>query len=221
MDPRNIGAIMFKDIIKTDNINVFISTLSNYKCNRCSLSLHDNKVVVYRGNPSAQIMLIGEAPGLVEDQQGKAFVGPAGVLMEKIFASVGINMDKDVYSSNICRCRPVAKENSGKQNYTPLAEQRTNCMHYLKKEIELINPKIIIGAGGTALRMLLEEKAQPNMNKLAGRFLSPLRKTQTGIGRDIFALYHPAWIIHSQKRGVESALYARHSMWNHINVLRN
>ena len=203
-------------VIESEDIYIFIERLSSSNCRRCSLSRHNNKIVVYRGNPNASIMLIGEAPGLHEDQQGKTFVGPAGILLDKIFASVGINADEDTYLCNICRCRPVAPEGSNKQNYTPRTDQTHNCLPYLHREIELVNPKIIILAGLTAAKNIMGWDSKTRMGHVAGRFF---KKELGNKERECFVIYHPAYVLHAQKSGKEKAMAARQIMWDHALVL--
>jgi DNA polymerase len=158
-------------------------------------------------------MLVGEAPGLYEDRLGKTFVGPAGLLCDKIFESVGIDTNQDMYLGNICKCRPVAPKGSGKQNYTPRAEQKKNCAPYIRREIELINPKIVVIAGLTAAQGLLGWDNKVRMGDIAGTFIEKERL--------YFVIYHPAYIIHAQKSGTVVALEARKKMWDHIKILRS
>jgi DNA polymerase len=203
----------YEQIMESDNIHAFLERLSSSNCKRCSLSKHDNRIVIYRGSPEAEIMLVGEAPGLVEDQQGKTFVGPAGILCDNIFKAVGIDTNLDLYLGNICKCRPVAARGSGKQNYTPLAGQRKNCMPYVLREIELINPKIVIVAGLTAARALMGWDNKVRMGDVAGTFFEKS-------DRLYYVIYHPAYVIHAQKSGVAAATAARQKMWEHVNTLR-
>lgn len=183
-------------IVNSSDIEEFIARLYRFNCKRCSLSDHNNHVVVCRGNPKAKIMYIGEGPGLVEDQERKAFVGPAGQLLEKIFASVNVDIDKDVFLSNIIRCRPVAKEGSGRQNYTPKVDQCELCKPYVLREIELIDPKIIIAGGRTAAISLFNFAPKTRLKHIVGKFFQsdegPLK------GRELFVMYHPAALLHSQ-----------------------
>jgi DNA polymerase len=204
----------YEEIIKSNDIDVFLQRLGSSNCKRCSLSQHDNRIVIYRGNPKAEVMLIGEAPGLIEDQQGLTFVGPAGVLCDNIFKAVGVNTNFDMYLGNICKCRPVAKKGSGKQNYTPLASQRKNCMPYILREIELINPKIVIVAGLTAARALMGWDNKVRMGDVAGTFFEKN-------DRLYYVIYHPAYVIHAQKSGQSAAFSARQKMWADVKYLRD
>ena len=203
---------MYDQIMESKDIFTFLERLGSSNCGRCSLCEHDNRIVIYRGNPQAELMLVGEAPGLQEDRLGKTFVGPAGLLCDKIFASVGIDTNKDMYLGNITKCRPVAPKGSGKQNYTPRVEQRNNCAPYIRREIELINPKIVVVAGLTAAQGLLGWDNKVRMGDVAGTFVERERL--------YFIIYHPAYIIHAQKSGPDAALEARKKMWDHVKILR-
>lgn len=208
----------YEEIINSTNINDFLERLNSSDCRRCSLSEHNNRIVTHRGNPSAKIMGLGEAPGLVEDQQRKAFVGPAGQLLEKIMASVGISLDNDMYIGNICKCRPVASPETGKQNYTPLVDQRLRCIPYVTKEIELINPSIVILMGLTAAQTLLGTRLIKNMGSGVGRWYQPTEGPLNG--REAYVIYHPAYIIHAQKNGREIVQQIKMRTWEHVKDIR-
>lgn len=123
------------DQLKTEILN----------CHRCNLSQTRNHVIFGEGNPKAEIFIIGEGPGKVEDLQGRPFVGPSGQLLDKILAACGFTREKHVFISNIVKCRPP-------NNRTPAIEETQACLPWLHEQIELINPKIIILLGATALK---------------------------------------------------------------------
>ena len=120
------------------------------KCNKCSLCTNRKNVVFGFGNPNADIMFIGEGPGADEDEQGIPFVGKAGKLMNQAFKGLGIARD-DVYIANIVKCRPP-------NNRTPLKEEANACLDYLRNQVILINPKIIVLLGSTALKNILGDE---------------------------------------------------------------
>jgi uracil-DNA glycosylase family 4 len=99
-------------------------------------------------NPQAAIMIIGEAPGQNEDEQGLPFVGRSGQLLDKILASVNLSTEREVYISNAIRCRPP-------NNRTPVAAELEACQPYLLEQIRLVNPKIILLTGATAVKSLI------------------------------------------------------------------
>ena len=106
------------------------------KCEKCQLCNSRTNIVFSDGTPNPKLMLIGEAPGFYEDQQGKPFVGKAGQLLDRIFASVGLSRQKDIYICNTLKCRPP-------ENRNPLPEEKEACWEYLKAQIDIIKPKII------------------------------------------------------------------------------
>ncbi|MDR9403945.1 MAG: uracil-DNA glycosylase [Halothece sp. Uz-M2-17] len=154
------------------------------QCQRCPLSQTRTQVVVSRGNPNADVMLIGEAPGQSEDEQGLPFVGKSGQLLDKILASVELNPDKDVYISNIVKCRPP-------ENRNPSAQEITACKSYLLEQIALVNPKIILLTGATALKGLTGEKK--GISKIRGQWLE-------WEGYAAMAIFHPAYLLRNPSR---------------------
>lgn len=117
-------------------------------CTSCGLSQTRNHVIFGEGNVHAPVLIIGEAPGRDEDLQGRPFVGLSGQLLDKILAACGFNRKEHVYISNIIKCRPPG-------NRTPLPEETHRCKPYLLKQIELIDPKILILLGATALKNMI------------------------------------------------------------------
>ena len=119
-------------------------------CIKCKLCQGRKNIVLGEGNRNAKIMLIGEGPGADEDIKGAPFVGKAGQLMNKAFEALGINRE-DLYITNIVKCRPP-------QNRLPEDNEATSCMDYLRSQVILIKPKIIILLGNTALKNILGEE---------------------------------------------------------------
>jgi len=146
------------------------------KCGELSRCRHS--VVFGVGNPRAEIMFVGEAPGHDEDMQGEPFVGRAGELLTKIIAAMGCKRE-DVYIANVLKCRPP-------QNRTPLPDEISNCLPYLLSQIELIQPKVIVALGATAVRALLD--VQLGITKMRGHWYT---------FRDIpiMPTFHPAYLL--------------------------
>lgn len=132
------------------------------ECTKCALGATRTKFVFGTGNPHATLMFIGEAPGADEDAQGEPFVGRAGQLLTKIIEAIDFKR-QDVYICNILKCRPP-------NNRKPTPEESDLCKPYLKKQIELVKPKVIVCLGLTAAENLLGTR-EP-MGKLRGRVLS-------------------------------------------------
>ena len=147
-------------------------------CLKCPLGETRTKFVFGVGNPHATLLLIGEAPGVDEDAQGEPFVGRAGQLLNKILAAIGFGREK-VYICNILKCRPPG-------NRKPAQDEVSHCIPYLKKQIEIIKPKLILCLGLTAAENLLRTKE--SLTKLRGRVLEYE-------GTPLMVTYHPAALL--------------------------
>lgn len=156
------------------------------QCCKCGLGDTRTNGVPGEGDPNARIMFVGEAPGADEDAQGRPFVGRAGQLLDKIIAAMGLKRS-DVFIANILKCRPP-------DNRDPSAEEIISCLPYLQRQIELINPEIIVALGAHAARTLL------NTNKPIGQLRGQFHEYYTGIGQHpikLMATYHPAYLLRS------------------------
>ncbi len=142
-----------------------METLKNeiLNCTACNLHKTRNHAIWGEGNFNAEIMVIGEAPGADEDRIGRPFVGKSGQLLDKIFEACGFNREQHIFISNIVKCRPPA-------NRTPSDEEVKACFPYLLKQIELVNPKIIIPLGATALKRLFNNQSL-KITKLRGDWM--------------------------------------------------
>lgn len=150
------------------------------RCRRCPLGATRTKFVFGVGNPQADILFIGEAPGRDEDLQGIPFVGRAGKLLDKMLAEIGLRRD-EVYIANILKCRPP-------NNRDPEQEEVDKCLPYLIKQIQLINPKVICSLGRIAAQRIL----QSNMTLGAMR-----NRWFEYHGIKMMVTYHPAAILRS------------------------
>lgn len=137
-----------EDWEKSSSLEQLNSLINN--CTKCALHKGRNSFVFGSGNPNADVMVIGEGPGAEEDKQGLPFVGRAGQLLTDILKAIKFSRE-EVYIGNIVKCRPP-------DNRTPLPDEMETCIPYLKKQIELIKPKMIFCLGLTAARGLLNRK---------------------------------------------------------------
>jgi len=128
-------------------------------CRGCSLYRTRTHLVFGRGNSSAKIMLVGEAPGREEDLEGRPFVGAAGKLLAQELAKAGLR-DEDIYIANVLKCRPPG-------NRDPLPEEIEACLPYLKRQIEILHPRIICSLGKFATQVLLS--TQQGITSLRGK----------------------------------------------------
>jgi DNA polymerase len=156
-----------------DQFNTQICT-----CTKCALGSTRTKFVFGVGNPHATLMLIGEAPGADEDAQGEPFVGRAGQLLNKILEAINFRRG-DVYICNILKCRPP-------NNRKPQPDEVEQCIPYLKKQVQLIKPKVILCLGLTAAENLLG--TAESLGRLRGRVLQ-----YEGI--PLMVTYHPAALL--------------------------
>jgi uracil-DNA glycosylase family 4 len=148
------------------------------RCTKCELCNNRTNVVFGTGDPDADLMFVGEAPGYYEDEQGEPFVGKAGQLLTKIIESIGMKRS-DVYIANILKCRPP-------DNRNPNANEIVMCSPHLIKQIEIIRPKIICALGTFAAQTLLDTKE--SIGKLRGKFFE-YQSTK------FLATYHPAYLL--------------------------
>ena len=153
-------------------------------CRKCELCQTRAHTVPGEGAARAGIMLVGEAPGADEDAQGRPFVGRAGQLLDKILQACGLDRDQ-VYIANILKCRPPG-------NRDPHADEIVRCLPYLTRQIDLIQPDIIIALGAHAARTLL------NTNESIGRLRGRIHMYPNGPDRPpikLMATYHPAYLL--------------------------
>lgn len=154
------------------------------KCRKCELGSLRTHPVAGEGNPNAQIVFVGEGPGADEDAQGRPFVGRAGQLLDKMIKGMGLKRS-DVYICNIIKCRPP-------NNRDPKPDEIISCLPYLQRQIEIIQPEIIIALGAHAARTLLETNKP--IGQLRGQFLD----YYTGLGKPaikLMATFHPAYLL--------------------------
>jgi len=149
-------------------------------CQQCEIAKYRTKVVPGEGAEDATIMFIGEAPGWHEDQQGRPFVGPAGLYLDELLASINLKREQ-VYIANVIKCRP-----SG--NRDPLPAEIHNCRKWLDRQIELIHPKLVVTLGRYSMAMFFP-----------GRSISKIHGTAQKRDNVIYyAMYHPAAALHQQ-----------------------
>jgi uracil-DNA glycosylase family 4 len=156
-------------------------------CTLCRLHQGRTHVVFGVGNPQAELMFVGEAPGRDEDLQGEPFVGRAGQLLTRIIEAIGMKR-QDVYITNVIKCRPP-------NNRNPEADEIARCEPYLIRQIELVQPRLIVALGTFAAQSLLKTKRP--ISQLRGRF-------HTYQGVRVMPTFHPAFLLRNpeHKRAV-------------------
>ena len=154
------------------------------KCKECSLAETRTNVVVAKGNPDAKILIIGEGPGEQEDVTGFPFVGRAGKMLDSALNSVEIDPLEDCYITNIVKCRPP-------NNRKPSLEEVKSCIPWLDKQIDFLDPKIIVLAGSTAVESFLNIK-QP-ISKIRGEWIE----------KDdikVMPIFHPSYLLRNPSK---------------------
>lgn len=165
-------------------------------CQRCAQLVKGRRNVVFgAGNPNADLMFIGEAPGRDEDIQGIPFIGRAGQLLTKILQSIKIKRE-DVFIANILKCRPP-------NNRNPLPDEIDNCIEYLLKQIDIIKPKVICALGAVATKTLL--KTDRNISSMRGQKLEFHNVT-------FIPTYHPSYLLRSP--------YMKKTVWNDMLMVK-
>jgi len=151
-------------------------------CTRCKLSASRTRIVLGYGNPAADLMFVGEAPGREEDEQGLPFVGAAGQLLTKIIEAMGTTRE-EVYIVNTVACRPP-------ENRTPEADEVASCRPFLEEQIRLVAPRVIVTLGTFATQAILRTD-QP-ISRLRGSW-------QVAHGARVMPTFHPAYLLRSPK----------------------
>jgi DNA polymerase len=170
-------------------------------CTACRLAATRTNVVFGEGNPDAQLMIVGEGPGEEEDKSARPFVGKAGQLLDKILEAAGIPRHS-VYISNIVKCRPP-------NNRVPLPDEFKACTTlWLNKQLELIQPQIVVALGATACEYFLGEKV--SISKIRGQWLD-------WQGIKLFPMFHPAYLLRNPSRTPGSP---KHLTWLDIQEVK-
>lgn len=156
-------------------------------CQQCEIARYRTKVVPGEGAEDADILFIGEAPGWHEDQQGRPFVGPAGLYLDELLASINLKREQ-VYIANVVKCRPQG-------NRDPLPTEIHNCRNWLDRQIELIRPKMIVTLGRYSMAMFFPGKSISKIHGTAQKWDNVI----------YYAMYHPAAALHQQslRRAIE------------------
>ncbi|MEO8349967.1 MAG: uracil-DNA glycosylase [Acidobacteriota bacterium] len=149
-------------------------------CTRCKLSGSRQRIVFGSGNPNADLMFVGEAPGREEDEQGVPFVGAAGQLLSKIIEAMGLKRE-DVFIVNTVLCRPP-------NNRNPEPDEVASCRPFLREQIRLVTPRVIVTLGTFAAHAILE--TDEPISRLRGRW-------QAAHGARVMPTFHPAYLLRS------------------------
>lgn len=148
-------------------------------CTACALSQTRNHVVVGVGNPDSEVLFVGEGPGEQEDLRGEPFVGRAGQLLDKMLAAVGLSRQHNIYIANIVKCRPP-------KNRDPLPDEQEACIHWLREQVSLIRPKIMVCLGRVSACRIIDPEFK--VTRQHGEFIKKGNILMMGT-------FHPAAIL--------------------------
>lgn len=155
-------------------------------CKKCKLCQNRTNIVFGTGNKNADLMFIGEGPGADEDKEGEPFVGKAGKLMNEAFKGLGINRE-EVYIANIVKCRPPS-------NRVPEEDEAVACLNYLRNQVILVKPKIIVLLGSTALKNILGKEY--GITNARGKWIEKK-------GIMYMPTWHPAALLRDENKKIE------------------
>jgi len=191
--PEDFSKLSYEELKKTAE-----------NCKKCELHKNRTKVVFGHGPVPCDLMLIGEGPGEQEDLTGLPFVGRAGQLLTQILTSIEIDREKDIYITNIVKCRPP-------ENRTPQAAETEACYPYLEAQIKSVRPKIILLAGAPSTKVVL--KNEEPMTKIRGTW----HKLQ-GTDISVMPIFHPSYLLRSPSKDVGGPKWL---MWQDMKEVRN
>ncbi len=174
-------------------------------CQKCPLSKTRNKVVFGHGPVPSDIMLIGEAPGADEDEQGLPFVGRSGRLLTQILESVGIKRPDNIYIANTLKCRPP-------NNRAPLASEQEACWPYLEAQLKLVKPKILLLAGTPSVRNVL--KIKEPISKIRGKWF----KLEGYPNVSVMPIFHPSYLLRNPQKTKGSPKW---NTWQDMQEVKN
>lgn len=165
------------------------------KCNGCKLARSRTNTVFGVGNKDADVMFIGEGPGADEDKEGEPFVGKAGKLMNQAFLGIGIDREK-IYIANIVKCRPP-------NNRNPEIDEVNSCLNYLRNQVMIIKPKIIVLLGSVALQNILGKDYKITISR--GKWIEKK-------GILYLPTFHPAALLRDENKKID--------FWNDLQMLK-
>ena len=183
--PEPQAGLWETETVRMDLTNLEVVAQAVRECRACKLGGTRTNAVPGEGDPHARIMFVGEGPGADEDTQGRPFVGAAGKLLDKLIISMGL-MREDVFIGNVVKCRPP-------RNRVPDPEEAKACMPYLARQIELIQPDVLVVLGATALKALVDPKAL--ITRMRGTWLE-----RSGIM--VMPTFHPAALLRDPSKKI-------------------
>jgi DNA polymerase len=192
----------YNDVLAAPDYAEFCRRLTAYNCQRCPRGRARSHIVLDRGNPNAKILIVSERPGDNEDAIGRAFVGRSGELLDRIMASIGLDTNRDLLIVNVVKCRAEVDR-------APTTQEVEACLPYLRRQIELMRPKVILLLGAVALKYLVKGRGDEfSMEDEAGHLFSAADQPDV----HFMVLYHPAFLLRDPRK--------KAVMWEHVKRLR-
>ena len=193
----------YNNVLASSSYADFRGRLTAYNCQKCPRGKARNHIVIDRGNPDSKILIVSERPGDNEDTQGMAFVGRSGELLDKIMASIDLDTNRDLLIVNVVKCKAEIDR-------APTTHEVEACFPYLRRQIELMRPKVVLLLGAVALKYLVKDRGEEfSMEKEAGRFFT----VGDHPGIQFMVLYHPAFLLRDPRK--------KAVMWEHVKRLRS
>jgi len=159
-------------------------------CTRCGLHRGRMNTVFGEGDPDAELMFVGEGPGSTEDEQGRPFVGPAGELLDRMIAAMGLTREA-VYIANVVKCRPP-------NNRIPSASEVSACRDYLRRQVAIVRPRVIVSLGGPAAKELAG--TGEGITRLRGKWQRYRGLEPEGPAIPLMPTFHPAYLLRAYTR---------------------
>lgn len=192
----------YNDVLAAPDYAQFCRNLTVYNCQRCPRGAARSHIVLDRGSPDAKILVVSERPGEHEDAIGRAFVGRSGDLLDRIMASVGLDTNRDLLIVNVVKCRADVDR-------APTTQEVEACFPYLRRQIALVQPRVILLLGAVALKYLVKDRGDEfSMEEEAGHLFTAADNPDV----HFMVLYHPAFLLRDPRK--------KAVMWEHVKKLR-
>jgi uracil-DNA glycosylase family 4 len=192
----------YNDVLAASSYAEFRNRLTSYDCQKCPRGKARTHIVLDRGTPDSKILIVSERPGDNEDVMGKAFVGRSGELLDRIMASIGLDTNRDMLIVNVVKCKAEIDR-------APTTPEIEACFPYLRRQIELMKPKVIVLLGAVALKYLVKDRGDEfSMEKEAGNLFTAPEYPNV----HFMVLYHPAFLLRDPRK--------KAVMWEHVKKLR-
>jgi len=193
--------VEYNKLLAAETYPEFRDGLKRYDCRRCNLCHSRSRIVIDRGNHEAPIMVVSERPGDNEDIVGKPFVGRAGDLLDKMFAAIGLDSNRDLLIANIVKCKPETDR-------APVKAEAEACLPFLEKQMALVAPRVVVLLGAVALKWIDPARTEIKMEEEAGRFFTLPRYPDV----QFMVMYNPAFLLRDPHK--------KPVTWEHLKSLR-